>query len=114
MADNLTVTISPFREEAEAFLKQVWAELDEVVDEQQQVIARERLPLRQAFGTYGFGGPTVEIAISKVGGEFYYATTFKWPRHSDKGDKGDEVSSGVGKTLPDEYRRFWGETVLDK
>lgn len=114
MADSLTVTISPFREEAEAFLKQVWAELDEVLDEQQRVTARERLPLRQVFGTYGFGGPTVIIAISKVGGEFYYATTYKWPGQSDKGDKGDEVSSGMGKTLPDEYRRFWDETVLDK
>jgi hypothetical protein len=114
MADNLTVTISPFREEAEAFLRQVWAELDEAVDEQQRALARERLPLRQVFGAYGFGGPTVEIAISKVGGEFYYATTYKWPGQSDKGAKGGEVSSGIGKTLPDEYRRFWGETGTDK
>ena len=105
--DGLTVIISPFREEAERFLEQLWADLDSVLDEQKRTLARRHLPLGQMFGTFQFGGPTVTISVSKENGMFSYYTTYKWPKGSGKSDKG--TSSGGGSTLPPKYRRFWEE-----
>ncbi|UCG58801.1 MAG: hypothetical protein JSU70_04665, partial [Phycisphaerales bacterium] len=110
-ANSLTVTISPFQEEAERFLEQVWADLDDVLDEQKRATARERLPLGEIFGKYGLGKPTVRVVITKGNGMFSYATIFEGGGADQ--EKG-EVSSGTGKTLPDEYRRFWDETAADK
>jgi hypothetical protein len=105
--NSLTVIISPFRQEAESFLKQFWADLDSILDEQKRTIARRHLPLGQMFGTFLFGGPTVTISVSKENGRFSYYTTYKWPKGSGKSGKG--TSSGGGSTLPPKYRRFWEE-----
>jgi len=105
--NSLTVIISPFRQEAESFLKQFWADLDSILDEQKRTLARRHLPLGQMFGTFQFGGPTVTISVSKENGMFSYYTTCKWPKGSGKSGKG--TSKGGGRTLPSEYRRFWEE-----
>jgi hypothetical protein len=105
--NSLTVIISPFRQEAESFLKQFWADLDSILDEQKRTLARRHLPLGQMFGTFQFGGPTVTISVSKENGMFSYYTTYKWPKGSGKSGKG--TSKGGGSTLPPKYRRFWEE-----
>ncbi len=110
--NSLTVIISPFRQEAESFLKQFWADLDSILDEQKRTLARRHLPLGQMFGTFQFGGPKVTIAISKENGRFSYYTTYKWPKGSGKSGKG--TSSGGGSTLPPKYRRFWEQSATDK
>ncbi|MBA7475923.1 Serine/threonine-protein kinase PknD [subsurface metagenome] len=104
---RLTVIISPFRQEAESFLKQFWADLDSILDEQKRTLARRHLPLGQMFGTFQFGGPTVTISVSKENDMFSYYTTYKWPKGSGKSGKG--TSKGGGSTLPPKYRRFWEE-----
>ncbi len=103
----MTVIISPFREETERFLEQLWADLDSVLDEQKRTLTRRYLPLGQMFGIFQFGGPTVTISVSQENGMFSYYTTYKWPKGSGKSDKG--TSSGGGSTLPPKYRRFWEE-----
>ncbi|MHC4536096.1 MAG: hypothetical protein ACYS6K_19265 [Planctomycetota bacterium] len=110
--DGLTVTISPFREEAERFLEQLWVDLDSVMDEQKRTLTRRYLPLGQMFGIFQFGGPTVTISVSQENGMFSYYTTYKWPKGSGKSGKG--TSSGGGSTLPPMYRRFWEEPATDK
>ncbi|MBA7682939.1 hypothetical protein ES703_91295 [subsurface metagenome] len=105
--NSLTVIISPFRQEAENFLKQFWADLDSILDEQKRTLARRHLPLGQMFGTFQFGGPTITISVSKENGMFSYYTTYKWPKGSGKSGKG--TSKGGGSTLPPKYRRFWEE-----
>ncbi len=108
--NSLAVIISPFREEAESFLKQFWADIDSILDEQKRTIARRHLPLGQMFGTFQFGGPKVTIAISKVNDVFNYATVYEWPKGSSKlGGRSTVDMAGIGNTLPPEYRRFWEE-----
>jgi hypothetical protein len=108
---SLTVIISSFREEAQALLEQLWADLDSVLDEHQRAVARRHLPLGQIFGTFQFGEPEVTIAISKTGDTFVYTTQYKWPKGSDRSG-GD--TSGSGSTLPPEYQRFWNQTATDE
>ncbi len=105
--NSLTVIISPFRQEAESFLKQFWADLDSILDEQKRTLAHRHLPLGQMFGTFQFGGPTVTISVSKENGMFSYYTTYKWQKGS--GESGKGTSKGGGSTLPPMYRRFWEE-----
>jgi hypothetical protein len=109
--DNLSVTISPFREEAEDFLERLWADLDEILDGRRRAIARRHLPLGQIFGTFQFGGPTVKIAINKQGGSFNYDTKYEWPEGSGKSGSGTSGRSGA---LPPEYRRFWQDEPPSK
>ncbi|MHC4285005.1 MAG: serine/threonine-protein kinase, partial [Planctomycetota bacterium] len=52
--NSLTVTISPFREDADSFLRRLWTELDNTLDEEQRVLARKHLPLGQIFGKNQF------------------------------------------------------------
>lgn len=109
--DGLTVIIPPFREEAERFLEQLWADLDSVLDERKSDLARRHLPLGQMFGTFQFGGPKVTIVVTEAAGTFTYSTVHKWPKGSGKSDR---ATSGVGSVLPPEYRRFWQELTADK
>ncbi len=109
-AGSLTVIISGFREEAEALLEQLWADLDSALDEQGRALARRHLPLGQTFGTFQFGEPEVTIAISKAGNTFFYSTQYKWPKGSHKSIGG---TSGSGSTLPPEYHRFWNQAATD-
>jgi tRNA A-37 threonylcarbamoyl transferase component Bud32 len=114
-ANNLTVTISPFREEAERFLEQLWADLDSILDEQKRILAHRHLPLGQMFGTFQFGGPEVTITVTEAGGTFIYSTVYKWPKgKSSIGGKGSVDMTGSGRALPPEYSRFWEETATDK
>jgi tRNA A-37 threonylcarbamoyl transferase component Bud32 len=111
-SDGLSVTISPFREDAERFLQQLWADLDEALDdEQKRVVARKHLPLGQMFGTFQFGGPKVTITISKNNGMFDYSTSYKWQKGNGKSDGGP---SGRNRVLPSEYSRFWQEAPLEE
>jgi hypothetical protein len=123
-ANILTVMISPFREEAERFLEQLWADLDSILDEQKRTLARRHLPLGQMFGTFQFGGPEVTISVTEAGGTFIYSTLYKWPKGGGMmggdigggmmGGKGSGDMTGSGRTLPPKYRRFWEETATDK
>jgi len=113
--DGLTVIISPFREEAERFLVQLWADLDSILDEQKRTLARRHLPLGQMFGTFQFGGPEVAIAVTEAAGTFIYSTVYKWPKgKSSIVGKSSVDMAGMGRTLPSEYRRFWEEPATDK
>ncbi len=108
----LTVTISPFRQEAESFLKQLWADLDGVLDEQKRTLARRHLPLGQMFGTFQFGGPEVTIVVTEGFGTFIYNTVYKWPKGESKVVGRSSVDmAGMGRTLPPEYRRFWEDSA---
>ena len=110
--DGLTVIISPFREEAERFLEQLWADLDSILDEQKRTLARRHLPLGQMFGTFQFGGPGVTIAVTEVAGTFTYGTVYKWPKgESSIGGRSVGDMAGSGRTLPPEYRRFWEDSA---
>jgi len=113
--NSLTVIISPFREEAESFLKQFWADLDSILDKQKRTIARRHLPLGQMFGTFQFGGPKVTIAVSKVNDVFNYATIYEWPKGSSKvGGRSSVDMAGRSNTLPSKYRRFWEQSATDE
>jgi tRNA A-37 threonylcarbamoyl transferase component Bud32 len=114
--NNLAVTISPFREEAERFLEQLWADLDSILDEQKRTLARRHLPLGQMFGTFQFGGPEVTITVTEAAGTFTYSTVYKWPKgESSIVSKSSVDMAGMGRTLPPEYRRFWEDsTTTDK
>jgi len=110
--DSLTVTISPFREEAERFLEKLWADLDSILDEQKRTLARRHLPLGQMFGTFQFGGPEVTITVTEAAGTFTYSTVYKWPKgKSSIVSKSSVDMAGMGRTLPPEYRRFWEESA---
>jgi len=113
--NSLTVIISPFRQEAESFLKQLWADLDSILDEGKRALARRHLPLGQMFETFQFGGPEVTISIMEAGGTFTYSTVYKWPKgESSISGRGVGDMTGSGSTLPFEYRRFWEEPATDK
>jgi predicted Ser/Thr protein kinase len=110
-AGSLAVIISPFQQEALAFLGRLWADLDSVLDEHQRALARRHLPLGRIFGTFQFGEPKVIIAILKTGDTFTYTTRYEWPEGSDRSGGG---TSGSGSTLPPEYQRFWNQTATDE
>jgi hypothetical protein len=113
--NSLTVIISPFRQEAENFLKQLWADLDSILDEGKRALARRHLPLGQMFGTFQFGGPKVTIAVSKANDAFSYATVYEWPKGSSRvGGRSSVDMTGYSNTLPPEYRRFWEPSETDK
>ncbi|HUU16224.1 MAG TPA: serine/threonine-protein kinase [Sedimentisphaerales bacterium] len=113
--NTLTVTIFPFRQEAESFLKQLWADLDSILDEQKRTLARRHLPLGQMFGTFQFGGPEVMIVVTEAAGTFLYSTVYKWPKgESSIVGRSSVDMAGSGRTLPSEYRRFWEDSATDK
>jgi hypothetical protein len=105
--NSLTVTISPFREDADSFLRQLWAELDSTLDEEQRALARKHLPLGQIFGKNQFGQATVIFLITKENGMFSHITTVEWPDRSHSG-------AGQGKTLPANLQRFWEPSETEK
>jgi hypothetical protein len=114
-ANSMTVIISPFRQEADTFLEQLWANLDSILDEQKRTIARRHLPLGQMFGTFQFGRPEVTVAVSKTNDVFSFATVYEWPKGSSKIGGGTSVDmTGYSKTLPLKYRRFWEQSAADK
>jgi tRNA A-37 threonylcarbamoyl transferase component Bud32 len=100
--NSLKVTISPFREEAEKFLEDLWAELDSILDMEQRALARENLPLGQLFGKNQFGQARVIIKMSKENGTFSHTITVVRSGRS-------ETSSGQGNKLPAELQRFWSQ-----
>jgi len=113
--NGLEVIISPFREQAESFLEQLWKDLDGLLDERKRALARQHLPLGQMFGTFQFGGPKVTITVSKVNDIFNYATIYQWSKDVKKlGGSGVGDMTGSGRTLPPEYRRLWEESATDK
>jgi tRNA A-37 threonylcarbamoyl transferase component Bud32 len=105
--NSLKVTISPYREEAEKFLEDLWAELDSILDTKQRELAREHMPLEQLFGKYQFGRAKVIIMISKENGTFSYTTTVEWPDRSETG-------SGQSDKLPAELQRFWSQSATEE
>jgi tRNA A-37 threonylcarbamoyl transferase component Bud32 len=105
--NRLKVIISPFREEAEKFLEDLWVKLDGVLDTEQRELAREHMPLGQLFGKYQFGQARVIIEISKKNGTFDHTTTVEWPDRREAG-------SGQGNKLPAELQRFWDQPSTDE
>jgi len=105
--NSLKVTISPFREEAESFLEELWIELDNTLDTEQRVLACEHLPLGQLLGKNQFGQAKVIIEISKQNGAFDHTTTVEWPDRSEGG-------SGQSDKLPAELQRFWDQSPTDE
>ncbi|MBA7620055.1 Serine/threonine-protein kinase PknD [subsurface metagenome] len=106
--NSLKVTISPFREEAESFLEQLWVELDSTLDEEQRVLARKHLPLGLIFGKNQFGQARVIFMITKENGMFSYTTTCERP------DGRTESGGGRNKTLRPGLQRFWEQSATDK
>jgi hypothetical protein len=108
--NSLKVTISPFRQEAERFLEDLWSDVDSKLDAEQHVLAREHLPLGQLFGMISvnnFGQAKVIIMISKENGSFSYSTTIQW-------DNRRQESRSSGKTLPVELQRFWSQPATNE
>lgn len=105
--NSLQVTISPFREEAERFLEQLWTDLDSTLDEPKRALAREILPLGQIFGKNQFGQAKVIFMITKENGTFSHTTTVEWPDRK-------EVGSGRGNKLPAELQQFWEQSATDE
>nr|NIP28857.1 hypothetical protein [Phycisphaerae bacterium]NIS54774.1 hypothetical protein [Phycisphaerae bacterium]NIU12374.1 hypothetical protein [Phycisphaerae bacterium]NIU60268.1 hypothetical protein [Phycisphaerae bacterium]NIV02127.1 hypothetical protein [Phycisphaerae bacterium] len=105
--NSLQVTISPFREEAKNFLEDLWTELDNVLDEEQRVLARRHIPLGYLFGKNQFGQAKIIFMITKENDIFSHTTTVEWPDRSNTG-------MGRGKTLPGELQRYWEEPEAEK
>ncbi|MGB2808783.1 MAG: hypothetical protein WBC22_13650, partial [Sedimentisphaerales bacterium] len=105
--NSLQVTISPFRQEAESFLEQLWIELDSTLDESQRALAREHLPLGQIFGKYQFGQAKVIIMITKENSAFSHTTTVVRSGRRETG-------SGRSNKLPAELQRFWNQPPTDE
>jgi len=112
--NGLTVIISPFRPEAESFLKQLWVDLDGILDDGKRALARRHLPLGQMFRTFQFGGPEVSITITEAAGTFIYSTMYKWPKGGGMGGKNVGDMTGSGRILPPQYIRFWEDFATDK
>jgi len=105
--NSLKVTISPFREEAESFLEELWVELDSKLDMEQRELAREHMPLEQLFGKNQFGQATVIFLITKENGTFSHTTTVEWPDRK-------EVGSGQSDKLPANLQRYWNQPSTDE
>ena len=99
--DTMSVTLEPFLPDAEKFLAELWANLDSVLSESQQTIARMDLPLARIFGDLGFGGPSMQIRVQKQGDSFEYKIEHTLPGH------GSGMRSGGGSTVVAELLRFW-------
>jgi tRNA A-37 threonylcarbamoyl transferase component Bud32 len=105
--NSLKVTISPFREEAKNFLENIWSELDNVLDEEQRILARKHLPFGYIFGQNQFGQAKVIFLITKENDTFSYTSTIEWPNRSQTG-------SGRSDVLPADLQRFWEEPEAEK
>jgi hypothetical protein len=104
--NTVEVTISRFESEATEFLQQVWSDLEDILDERREHLARYHLPLGRLFGSFHLGRPNVGVTIEEdeKNGAFSYKATFQWPPGSGKA--GGQLS-GRTTTLPPEFQRYW-------
>lgn len=105
--NSLSVTVSPFRQQATDFLEKIWPEIDAVVDQSQRPLIHKHLPLGRIFGTFGFGKHKITANISKRSGRFAYSVS--WHHTEGPGPRGQlsNISSDSSRKLPLELHRFW-------
>lgn len=112
-AGHVLVRIKPFPGPVAKCEDRLWSQLDEILDPQQQSIARgnlrldppeERPPIAVSDlvrpGFFGWGKHGATIEIWRVGSWYHWKVATRGFDHSSSGPQ-----------LPEEYRRFWKEPV---
>jgi hypothetical protein len=98
---HLHVTIDPFPKVLEALKEQAWADMDAVLDEKQQKLARERLRIDELFNWAG--RERMSYDIWKEGGRFVFSISRQGP--TSTGSSGPSLPGRL--RLPEELRRHW-------
>jgi hypothetical protein len=112
-AGHIVVQIKPFPVPVAKLEDRLWSQLDEILDPEQQSIARrnlrldppeERPPIAVSDlvrpGFFGWGKNGAAIEIWRVGSWYHWKVATRGFDHSSSGPQ-----------LPEEYRRFWKEPM---
>jgi hypothetical protein len=112
-AGHIVVQIKPFPGPVAKLEDRLWSKLDEILDPEQQSIARrnlsldppeERPPIAVSDlvrpGFFGWGKNGAAIEIWRVGSWYHWKVATRGFDHSSSGPQ-----------LPEEYRRFWKEPM---
>jgi len=113
-AGHIVVQIKPFPGPVAKLEDRLWSQLDEILDPEQQAIARrnlrldppeERPPIAVSDlvrpGFFGWGKNGAAIEIWRVGSWYHWKVATRGFDHSSSGPQ-----------LPEEYRRFWKEPMM--
>jgi len=103
--NTLTVIIEPFRDQAKAFLEQLWTDIDAALAPEKHAAAHKHLPLCPIFGTWRFGQTTMIIEITHKPPFFDYQVSYNLDKQYS-GPSGRH-SYHNRRSLPPEIQQFW-------
>jgi hypothetical protein len=103
--NTLTVIIEPFRDQAKAFLEQLWADIDAALAPEKHAAAHKHLPICPIFGTWRFGQTTMIIEITHKPPFFDYQISYNLDKRYS-GPSGRH-SYQNRRSLPPEIQQFW-------
>ncbi len=114
---HLITTITPFPKDITKLDERMWSELDPILNEKQQGLARLNLPLhpKRAVGTrslhdrgiFGWGDHNFRIEIWRVGQWYHWIVR-------DESISPSPFPEQRQSELPEEFRRFWEKAGMDK